>query len=458
MKGGEKVNAMMDMMSISQSQGSTKLRSNNSSITNNSNQREEFVSSLEGRLNTKSKNKYKNNVTKEVETNREKLDSLEELLTKDSKELGEDDLKELLNILAGLSEQLKDILLKASGSKQEEQPASIDQLVKKLGGESATKNLDQGKQELLKILSSMESIKDKLLEATAVKAEGKKLSSSQVKAINQLKGLMDQAKASLVRDTSGEQVKDQKMLHQRAVNQANIAKLSRENQNKVERKIGFQGDEKMKLAPESKEEILLETIKDGVEPKVEKLTKSDSLTATKDFITADVKTAMAADKIDQSTTTTKEISFRDIVKQLTDNVDVLRSSKGKELTIELKPETLGRLHIKIGIEEGSVTAKILAENGQVKDLLEGNLAKLRDTLAQKDIQVENFDVTTGYAEDNFEEESANGQFNFANQNQNSNKFSLDPEELEDLVETEELQPITKTEEDLSVDENVDYVI
>ena len=153
----------------------------------------------------------------------------------------------------------------------------------------------------------------------------------------------------------------------------------------------------------------------------------------------------------------KEITFKNISNQIQNQVDVSSNTKGKDISIELRPEALGRLHLKVTVKDGVVSAKILAENGQVKELLEGNLAKLKQSLGQKNLQVENFDVSTGHnGEELAQSFSENRQFGFSqnNRKQGGSGFSLDVEELAD---EEFIVEEVKEEAGVIENDDVDYI-
>lgn len=62
------------------------------------------------------------------------------------------------------------------------------------------------------------------------------------------------------------------------------------------------------------------------------------------------------------------------------------------MKIELYPEFLGKLTIKVMVEEGAVTAKFITDNHQVKQMLEANLGMLRQSLENQGMRVERAEV------------------------------------------------------------------
>lgn len=77
--------------------------------------------------------------------------------------------------------------------------------------------------------------------------------------------------------------------------------------------------------------------------------------------------------------------------------------KGKnEMCIRLIPEHLGKLSIKIGLNEGTLTGKIYAENYSVKEAIEANLDQLRDSLEEQGLNISSLEVHINDNTQNFE--------------------------------------------------------
>ncbi|MDN5293733.1 MAG: flagellar hook-length control protein FliK [Eubacteriales bacterium] len=84
--------------------------------------------------------------------------------------------------------------------------------------------------------------------------------------------------------------------------------------------------------------------------------------------------------------------------QLAARVKVLNRTGNSEMTIALEPEFLGKLALKIKVEDGMVKLTIGAENGYVKQLLEASLPQLKEQLQQQGLildQVQVFLQQTG---------------------------------------------------------------
>lgn len=88
----------------------------------------------------------------------------------------------------------------------------------------------------------------------------------------------------------------------------------------------------------------------------------------------------------------KQVEAQELIDQIVKKVDLLIKQNASEIKIDLKPEFLGRMTIKLVVEEGILTARFLTENQQVKHLLESNLNSLRQSLEAQGIRVEKAEV------------------------------------------------------------------
>jgi len=445
LKGGEKMNNMISMMNLMSTNSVSK--SNNSSVKQ-SDKNDDFISSLERNINNNSnkvsdkdsnKSSEPSNVSdKSEEDNKVKLDQkdiekLEEVVKKDPEELSQEDIEGAMVALANIIDKLSEFKLSADGTKGEE--LALNQSLKGL-----IKGLKEFKSKLMKF-----DLKD-----------------SKLFAKDELKELLTKLKGKFVNSEGSEK---HRIIHHRAINQGNIAKLSRDNQNKVERNIDIKGkdlvvEDNKKII--KSEQVFAEKLKDSTVNTSNRGNTEQQGSKEVDF--SSVKNFAVNNSQNLETTNpnkvvvgNKEITFKNISNQIQNQVDVSSNTKGKDISIELRPEALGRLHLKVTVKDGVVSAKILAENGQVKELLEGNLAKLKQSLGQKNLQVENFDVSTGHnGEELAQSFSENRQFGFSqnNRKQGGSGFSLDVEELAD---EEFIVEEVKEEAGVIENDDVDYI-
>lgn len=81
-----------------------------------------------------------------------------------------------------------------------------------------------------------------------------------------------------------------------------------------------------------------------------------------------------------------------IMHQITDYMRGNVTDGVSELEMQLHPESLGNLHVKLVAKEGMVTAQFLTENEAVKNVLESQMIQLKDTFKEQGVTVENIEV------------------------------------------------------------------
>lgn len=91
----------------------------------------------------------------------------------------------------------------------------------------------------------------------------------------------------------------------------------------------------------------------------------------------------------------KPVSRFEIISQVVEKAKVILSDAKSEMIMDLKPDFLGKLSLKVVTEHGAVTAKFTAENQQVKAVLESNMQLLKDALEKQGLSVQGFSVSVG---------------------------------------------------------------
>ena len=100
------------------------------------------------------------------------------------------------------------------------------------------------------------------------------------------------------------------------------------------------------------------------------------------------------------------IDRTELINQIIKKSELLVGDKQSELRMQLEPENLGKLTLKIAVEKGLVTAQFIAESQQVKEVLESSYNQLKDLLQQKGIGVQGFSVSVGQENTNSNKNSA----------------------------------------------------
>lgn len=89
---------------------------------------------------------------------------------------------------------------------------------------------------------------------------------------------------------------------------------------------------------------------------------------------------------------TEQTDFREIVRQIVDQVKVDISPEHTSLEMKLNPDNLGRVSINIVSKNGVMTAEIHTENQTAREAIESQLQILKDNIEQKGIRVEEIEV------------------------------------------------------------------
>ncbi len=119
-----------------------------------------------------------------------------------------------------------------------------------------------------------------------------------------------------------------------------------------------------------------------------------------------------------ATSTSREELFA----QLVEHAKVVVKNGGSEMEVNLRPEQLGKLQLKVTIEHEVVTAKFVAESQQVKEIIESNLSQLKRNLQESGMQVDSIMVSVGYQQGNDSfEQAANSREGFNHFNSSTGK-------------------------------------
>lgn len=88
---------------------------------------------------------------------------------------------------------------------------------------------------------------------------------------------------------------------------------------------------------------------------------------------------------------TKENVFNQIVEKAT----VMAGNGHSEMELDLKPDHLGKIQLRVSLENHLISARFIAESEQVKAILESNLADLKRQLQENGVNVQQLMVSLG---------------------------------------------------------------
>lgn len=86
-------------------------------------------------------------------------------------------------------------------------------------------------------------------------------------------------------------------------------------------------------------------------------------------------------------------SQREVVEQVINKIKITDADNLKAIEIKLEPEQLGKLTLKVVMENGILTARLVAESDKVKAAIESNIAQLKDSMLEQGINISAVDVS-----------------------------------------------------------------
>lgn len=159
----------------------------------------------------------------------------------------------------------------------------------------------------------------------------------------------------------------------------------------------------------------------------------------------------------------KELSQTEIMSQVHSKLNTLEETGTNKINIILRPEHLGKISVELVNTQDGMTAKMTAENAQVKEILDKSLDSLKDTLGSQGINVTSVSVKVENTQKqdmySFEDNQSNGKNQDTtgnNPNQNQDESSFD-EEMDNAISTTD----TESEKTVSVGSGkgkVDYKV
>lgn len=138
-----------------------------------------------------------------------------------------------------------------------------------------------------------------------------------------------------------------------------------------------------------------------------------------------------------------QLNQRDIYEQIDKHIQSVVHNGQNRIEIQLEPETLGKVHLKLELENGKVSVYFNVDNNLVKDQLEQNLVLLKQNFLKlgynvDHIQVETEEQKTAFQQGQHQQSNPEQQgYNLNGQQQKSQYDGLSPGELYELFLEEE---------------------
>ena len=87
------------------------------------------------------------------------------------------------------------------------------------------------------------------------------------------------------------------------------------------------------------------------------------------------------------------VAAKEIISQVIEQAKVILTPEKSEMSMDLKPDGLGKISLKVVTENGIIMAKFIADSQQVRQVLETNMQLLKDSLEKQGMVVQGFSVS-----------------------------------------------------------------
>lgn len=112
------------------------------------------------------------------------------------------------------------------------------------------------------------------------------------------------------------------------------------------------------------------------------------------------------------------VKSSEVLNQVVEQAKVIIGQDKSEMVIQLKPDHLGKLELKVVTEQGIVAAKFIAESQQVKEIIETNMQLLKDSLQKQGITIDSVNVQVGHDQNEYQQNSYQSSNNSSSKRQN----------------------------------------
>ncbi|MBI5206470.1 MAG: flagellar hook-length control protein FliK [Candidatus Firestonebacteria bacterium] len=119
-----------------------------------------------------------------------------------------------------------------------------------------------------------------------------------------------------------------------------------------------------------------------------------------DFKISKIENAETIKTDSNITNITKPEKQEHILSQITDQIKKITNTNRSEVNFELQPESLGRINLKLVIENKILYAKFIVMNTDVKEIVENNISELKTALEQHSIILDKINVNVEKHSDN----------------------------------------------------------
>ncbi|MFA5182591.1 MAG: flagellar hook-length control protein FliK [Syntrophales bacterium] len=177
------------------------------------------------------------------------------------------------------------------------------------------------------------------------------------------------------------------------------------------KRSGSAGDATRKTTKSKQDEIILPPGREPVRIQSEHLGMA---TKTADF--QQVKT----------TTDTSKSVYQNVVDQIREGFSLVANKEGGQVRLNLKPESMGQLDMRIAVRNDSVQIMMTVENEKVHQAMNAHIEDLKTALQNQGLKIDKIEVTLQYQPDqdrSFYQDQANSGFNNPDQDVRHERMS-----------------------------------
>ncbi len=84
----------------------------------------------------------------------------------------------------------------------------------------------------------------------------------------------------------------------------------------------------------------------------------------------------------------------DNIQKLIDQTQFLVKQNGGEAKVQLNPEGLGKIELRVSVERGKVSIRMLADTPEAKELLQSSMSQIKNSVESQSLVMDRFDVDT----------------------------------------------------------------
>ena len=124
-----------------------------------------------------------------------------------------------------------------------------------------------------------------------------------------------------------------------------------------------------------------------------KFTKGNVPAANETVVTPQHQVAQEITNVETAEPLPQTVNTQDVINQIVESARVILTEDKTSMELQLNPQNLGKIILKVTEQEGAVTAKIMTQNAVVKEALEAQTVELRQNLEQAGVKVDAVEVT-----------------------------------------------------------------